>query len=54
MANYDSLEDLDEKIGFIDDLQLSIINETLLENISESSYQAVLAIVIRLCTSVII
>lgn len=52
LCHYEQLESLEEKVQFVEDLKLSIINQTLLENINEQNYAVLVAIILRLCTAV--
>lgn len=54
LCHYEQLESLEDKIVFVEDLKLSIINETLLDNINEQNYSVLIAIILRLCTAVIL
>jgi hypothetical protein len=52
LQHYESLESAEEKAAFTEDLKLSVVNETLLQHLSETNYGVVMAIVLRLCTTV--
>ena len=54
LQHYEHLESAEEKAAFTEDLKLSVVNQTLLEHLSEANYTVVLSIVLRLCTTVII
>lgn len=51
LQQYEILDLFEDKINFVNDLKLSIINETLLRNINEANFAVVISIVLRLCTS---
>ncbi|KAL4461891.1 hypothetical protein ABPG72_003911 [Tetrahymena utriculariae] len=51
IQHYEGLEEIIDKIDFVIDLKLAIVDKVLLENMSENNFRIILMITLRLCTS---
>ncbi|EAR85442.2 hypothetical protein TTHERM_00441910 (macronuclear) [Tetrahymena thermophila SB210] len=51
ILHYEGLEEVIDKIDFVIDLKLAIVDKVLLENMSENNFRIILMITLRLCTS---
>ncbi|CAD8205048.1 unnamed protein product [Paramecium octaurelia] len=51
LLQYENLDMAEDKLGFINDLKLSLVNQTLLTNINQQNFSVIIAIVLRLCTT---
>ncbi|CAD8196337.1 unnamed protein product [Paramecium octaurelia] len=51
LLQYENLDMAEDKLAFINDLKLSLVNQTLLTNINQQNFSVIIAIVLRLCTT---
>ncbi|CAD8155605.1 unnamed protein product [Paramecium pentaurelia] len=51
LLQYENLDMAEDKLAFINDLKLSLVNQTLLTNINQQNFSVIIAIVLKLCTT---
>lgn len=52
ISHYEGLEDILDKIDFVVDLKLAIIDNVLLTNMPDNNFRVIFMVALRLCTSV--